>query len=352
MQKDKKIVIIGGGLSALTTAYYLSKHNIDSVILEASSRLGGRIQTVKGVLDTPLELGATWFSGIHTHLFSLTEELGLKKYPQFSDGISLFQTKSFEPPQRFFVPESQTPSYRIAGGTQKLIDTLEETLRREQIYLNCKVTDVEEAGDGLLVKTESGKRFTADHVVVCIPPHLAANKISFTPELPKELQSLLPTVQTWMSGAIKFTIEYSEPFWRQEGFSGMLYSHAGIVVEMYDHTNFEETKFGFTGFLNGGAAGYSQEVRKEYALKQLAELLGEKALEPVSYYDKVWTDEYISGGPQMISRPHQNNGHPLLQFGYLNDKLFFSNTETSAEFSGYMEGAVISANNIVERLIK
>ncbi|MEJ5103988.1 FAD-dependent oxidoreductase [Chryseobacterium sp. MYb328] len=130
MQKDKKIVIIGGGLSALTTAYYLSKHNIDSVILEASPRLGGRIQTVKGQLETPLELGATWFSEMHTHLFSLIEELGLKKYPQFSNGISLFQTKSFEPPQKFFVPESQTPSYRIVGGTQKLIETLEETLHR------------------------------------------------------------------------------------------------------------------------------------------------------------------------------------------------------------------------------
>ena len=352
MQKDKKIVIIGGGLSALTTAYYLSQHNIDFVILEASSRLGGRIQTVKGLLETPLELGATWFSDLHTQLSSLLDELGLGKYPQSADGISLFQTKSFEPAQKFFIPESQSPSYRIVGGTQKLIDALEKTLCEDQIYLNCKVYEIEDAGDRISVKTESGKQFAADHAIICIPPQLAADRITFKPELPQELKTLLPTVQTWMSGAVKFTIEYSAPFWRQEGFSGMLYSHAGIISEMYDHTNFEKTKFGFTGFLNGGAAAYPPEVREEFALKQLAELLGEKALEAVSYYDKVWTDEYVLGDSQIVSRPHQNNGHSLLQSGYFSDRLFFSNTETSREFSGYMEGAVISAKNIVSTLKK
>ena len=98
-------------------AYRLSQHNIKVTILEASSRLGGRIQTIKGDLGTPLELGATWFSNMHPPLMSLNEELGLKTYTQFSKGKSLFQTKSFEPPQEFFVPESENPSFRIAGGT-------------------------------------------------------------------------------------------------------------------------------------------------------------------------------------------------------------------------------------------
>ena len=36
--------------------------------------------------------------------------------------------------------------------------------------------------------------------------------------------------------------KYKKPFWRENGYSVMLYSHAGIVTEMYDHTNFEEDK--------------------------------------------------------------------------------------------------------------
>lgn len=145
----------------------------------------------------------------------------------------------------------------MSAELKKLIDTLAQHLNENQIILNSKVTEIDESGDQLIVITENGTQFIADQVIICLPPELAGASISFKPRLPQEINQLLSTVQTWMSGAIKFAIEYSEPFWRQKGFSGMLYSHAGIIVEMYDPTNFEESKFGFTGFLNGGAAVYS-----------------------------------------------------------------------------------------------
>lgn len=346
----ERIIIIGGGLSGLTLAYLLSKRNIEAIILEASPRLGGRIHTIKGSLGTPLELGATWFSDVHPQLLALIDELGLKKYPQFSKGISLFQTKSFEPPQKFFVPEAETPSYRLTGGTQVLTDALAEKLIAENIKLNTKIVSIKEAENELLLETSDGNNFSADKVIICIPPQLAGFEIQFSPGLPDNVTQILPDVQTWMSGAVKFVLEYTAPFWRNNGYSGMLYSHAGIVVEMYDHTNFEENKFGFTGFLSGAALNYSQEVRKEFVLRQLAELLGEEVLNPVSYSDKVWTDEYVLAKHQLIRQPHQNNGHPLLQQDYLNGKLFFSGTETAMEFAGYMEGAIISAKRIADNL--
>ena len=348
--KTEKVIIIGGGLSGLTLAYLLQKKNISTTILEASPRLGGRIQTVKGRLGTPLELGATWFADKHRNFSALVKELELKKYPQFSEGIALFQTKSFEPPQEFFIPEGEAPSYRIAGGTQKLTDTLASHLDAQTIHVNVKATAVRAVENGVIVEVADGGTYNADKAVVCIPPQLAASQIKFSPELPSVVLSILPDVQTWMAGAIKFTVEYAEPFWRKKGYSGMLYSHAGIVVEMYDHTNFEEDKFGFTGFLNGGAASYSEEVRKENVLRQLNEMLGEEALQISDYFDKVWTNEFILEGNQIIERPHQNNGHPLLQKDYMNGKLLFGGTETAGEFGGYMEGAVESAIRVAGSL--
>ncbi|MCX2825961.1 protoporphyrinogen oxidase [Bacillus pseudomycoides] len=49
----KKVVIIGGGITGLTTAYYLQKEirekglPIDTLLIEASGKLGGKIQTVR-----------------------------------------------------------------------------------------------------------------------------------------------------------------------------------------------------------------------------------------------------------------------------------------------------------------
>jgi monoamine oxidase len=341
-----KVIIVGGGISGLTTSYLLSKKNIQVTVLEASSRLGGRIQTIKGSLDTPLELGATWFSDMHQNLINLIDTLGLKKYPQFSKGTSLFQTKSFEPPQKFFVPEAENPSYRIAGGTQTLIDALVNSIPSENIKLNTGVVYIKEIQNEIEVETVHGERFQADIVILCLPPQLIHSKIKFSPLLPENIVEILPTVQTWMAGAIKFVLEFEKPFWREKGYSGMLYSHAGIVVEMYDHTNVEENKFGFTGFLNGSASSYSQEVRKELVLRQLTELLGDDILNFNYYTDKIWTDEYVLSGNQIIQRPHQNNGHPLLQKSYMNDKVHFAGTESATEFSGYMEGAIISALKI------
>lgn len=156
---------------------------------------------------------------------------------------------------------------------------------------------------------------------------------------------MLPSVQTWMGGSIKFVIEYDKPFWRDNGFSGMLYSHTGIVTEMYDHTNFEVNKYGVTGFLNGASASYPSALRQEMVAKQLTELLGEEALNYVKYEDKLWTNEFVFLDNQYALLPHKNNGPLSLQKGYLNGKLFFCGTETSTAFPGYMEGAIIAAKN-------
>ncbi len=350
MKSNERVYIIGGGLSGLTLAYFLSKKNIKATVLEASSRLGGRIQTIKGANDTPLELGATWFSDMHPNLLALIEELGLKKYSQFSKGKTLFQSKSFEPPQEFFIPEAETPSYKLAGGMQLLTDTLAQRLSDSNILLNKKVTIIKETEDGIRLETADGTTMDTDKVIICIPPQLITKQITFSPGLPDVVSSIFPDVQTWMAGSIKFTLEYANPFWRNNGYSGMLYSHAGIITEMYDHTNFEEDRFGFIGFLNSGSASYPQNVRKEMVLRQLGELLGKEALDPIGYFDKAWINEFIMDGNQVIRRPHQNNGHPLLQQGYMNNKLFFSGTETVTEFSGYMEGAVLSAKYMVGKL--
>lgn len=345
-------MIIGAGLSGLTLAYLLSKHMIKTTILEASPRLGGRIQTETGPLGTPLELGATWMTTEHRRLKSLMSELGLDKHPQLSKGISLFETSSEEAPQKFSVPEEESSSFRIVGGTQQLIEALLQKLDSSSVKSNCKVTHIRSEENELIVETSSGEKLVTDYVILCLPPQLISSEITFSPPLPEPLPELLPNVQTWMAGSIKFILEFESPFWRRKGYSGMAFSHVGIIAEMYDHSTADQSKFGFTGFLNGAASRFSTAERQHLVLQHLGELMGEKIPNPSFYQDKVWSDRLVLGENPIIQRPHQYNGHPLLLQSYFDEKLFFSGTETSTEFPGYMEGAVRSAERVTQQLLK
>lgn len=67
----RKVVIVGAGLSGLSAATHLSARGIDTVVLEAQDRSGGRVHTARLPSPTPgdttegrlVDLGATWFHG-------------------------------------------------------------------------------------------------------------------------------------------------------------------------------------------------------------------------------------------------------------------------------------------------
>src|SRR5262245_4196721 len=42
-----RVIVVGGGLAGLVTAYELQKHGVTSHILEAEGRLGGRVATIE-----------------------------------------------------------------------------------------------------------------------------------------------------------------------------------------------------------------------------------------------------------------------------------------------------------------
>jgi len=71
-----RVVVVGGGISGLSTAYYLSKGGAASIILESRSRLGGVIQTER-VEGCTLEGGPDSFLAAKPAAAELAAELGL-----------------------------------------------------------------------------------------------------------------------------------------------------------------------------------------------------------------------------------------------------------------------------------
>ncbi len=70
------VVIIGGGISGLSTAYYLAKRGIASTIVESRPRLGGVIQT-EHIEGCTIEAGPDSFLSVKPAALDLIRDLGM-----------------------------------------------------------------------------------------------------------------------------------------------------------------------------------------------------------------------------------------------------------------------------------
>ncbi|MEM6963878.1 MAG: NAD(P)/FAD-dependent oxidoreductase [Bacteroidota bacterium] len=350
---SKKVIILGAGLCGLAIGYELKKRAVDFKILEARDRVGGRIQTITGELGTPMEMGATWLGRKHYHLVNFLDEIGIETFQQYNHGVSFFETMSFIPPQKFEVPASEEPNYRIKGGTQQMILKLKNTIGKNRIHLNQIVHRIEKTDGNIHVITKNDVSFSGDMVISTLPPKLLVNTVSCSPKLPDLFLSISQTTQTWMENSIKFAVEYKKPFWRQNGQSGMVFSQSSYIPEMYDHCDFEMKKFALKGFLSAAVNTFSRSERETKTIQNLVKFFGEDAGDYESYYEKLWENESFTYSASPVNLfAHQNNGHEVFQKGYWDHQFWLAGTETAPSFGGYMDGAIESALNTTSRVEK
>ncbi|WP_442266118.1 flavin monoamine oxidase family protein [Tenacibaculum sp. ZS6-P6] len=346
----KNIAILGAGLSGLTTAYLLQKEGFSVKVLEANTRLGGRILTKKKN-NTKIELGATWLWKYNTALIQLCKELNIQLFEQKMDGDALFEVMSSHPPQRFNLPPNQEISYRIVDGTHTIIEKLALKIGRENIYLDEKVTHINQFENQLTV-TSKNKTYEVDYVISTVPPRLLMQSIIFSPELPKDLITIANQTHTWMKDSIKFAVVFDTPFWRKNGLSGVGFSNVGPFTELYDHCTIQENGFALMGFLNDGLVKLTKEQREAKVILQLKKFFGEQVNNYLVYDEKIWKKEKLTCVyDNEFIFPHQNNGHEIFQGSFMKDKLYISGTETSKTHGGYMEGAVRRAIEIINTIM-
>lgn len=339
------VTIIGAGLTALALAYFLRNEKLDVNIVEARTRLGGRIYTCNQI-----EMGATWLGKKHTYLVALLKELNINIFEQELGERAIFEPISTSPPQLVNLPYNSDPSYRIKGGTSKLIHTLANFMDKEKIYFNQKIKSIQKEENDISLFSDT-HHFKAAKVISTLPPYLLINTIQLNPILPQQLINITRNTHTWMGESIKVGLIYKQAFWKEKNSSGTIFSNVGPIPEMYDHSNYEKSHFALKGFLNGSYFSVSKEKRLELVMQQLEKYYGKIVRSFVKYEEAVWRKEPFTFVPyDSHILPHQNNGHSIYQNSCWNNTLFIAGSETAGNYPGYMEGAVRSARFIASHV--
>jgi monoamine oxidase len=79
-----EVVIVGAGAAGLAAAGKLSSNGLDVILLEARSRVGGRVHTQRDqALKLPIELGAEFIHGKPDETFDIVKSSGLSAYDVF-----------------------------------------------------------------------------------------------------------------------------------------------------------------------------------------------------------------------------------------------------------------------------
>ncbi|MCR9136860.1 MAG: FAD-dependent oxidoreductase [Alphaproteobacteria bacterium] len=343
-------LIVGGGLAGLSLADALQARGQDFILVEARARLGGRILTERHAGGS-FDLGPAWFWPGQTRIAALVDRFGLEVFEQFADGILTFENDRGEV-QRGRGFASMQGSLRLRGGLDRLTDALSDGLPEDRKHLNAEVTALKQSGGSIHATLGNAKTIVADHVVLALPPRVAA-RIDFQPALPESAIRSMCAIATWMAGQAKAVAVYDRPFWRDAGLSGNAMSQTGPMVEIHDASAADNGPYALFGFIGVPPAARLNETALHRQLTaQLGRLFGAEAAQPVHLAVKDWafdphTATEADGAPLFV---HPEYGLPPSLTNLWDNRLHFGGTEVARLFGGYIEGALEAAESALAHL--
>lgn len=285
-----KVIIVGAGVSGLTAGHILSQKGIDFEILEASAVHGGRVKKIDDFADFPIDLGAEW---VHKWIKARPPILKSlldgenpdypifryfpKTYSLWKDG----ELKKKNIGRHFYFWND----WKFTNATwYDFVDQLVTPTLKEKIRYSTPVNEIDYASGKIKIKTDTGKEYTADKVLVTVPIKILQDQyINFVPEIPvKQMEEIN---KEWMPNGLKVFIDFSEKFYPEVLVpSGNLLERVVIGNYVYyDATLGKKTTKNILGLLADGneadqyVALESDAAIFKYVMEELDEIFDGKA---------------------------------------------------------------------------
>ncbi|TDT81923.1 putrescine oxidase [Arthrobacter sp. AG258] len=233
---------------------------------------------------------------------------------------------------------------RVVGGMQQ-VSLLQAQELGDDVVLDSPVRTInweQDADGGYRVAVESDRAtVNARFVVMAVPPNLYS-RVSFNPPLPRRQHQMHQHQSLGL--VIKVHAVYATPFWRDKGLSGTGFGADALVQEVYDNTNYGDSRGTLVGFVSDEKADavfeLSADARKKAILESIAGFLGDEALAPEVYYESDWGSEEWTRGAYASSYDlgglHRYGKDQLAPVG----PIYWSSSDLAAEGYQHVDGAV------------
>ena len=219
------------------------------------------------------------------------------------------------------------------------------------LHLSSPVRLIKQSSTGVEVFSD---RLIVDarRVIVATPPFLAS-RIEYEPSLPAAQSQLL---RRMLSGsAMRGITIYDEPFWRNDGLSGMSVAPDLPVTVALDQSPRSGSPGILSSYLFGQqavrAAALDPGERRDIWLRALAMRYGPKALSPRAHLETDWAaEEWSLGGMIAHFAPGVlTNFGPALRKSA--GRIHWAGAERATEMHGLMEGAVRSGELAADEVV-
>ncbi|MEE2523758.1 NAD(P)/FAD-dependent oxidoreductase [Pseudarthrobacter sp. J75] len=247
---------------------------------------------------------------------------------------------------------------RVVGGMQQ-VSLLQAAELGDDVILNSPVRTIrweeaDDAGTGHRVMvTSDAATVRAGFVIMAVPPNLYS-RVSFDPPLPRRQHQMHQHQSLGL--VIKVHAVYNTPFWRADGLSGTGFGADSLVQEVYDNTNFGDTRGTLVGFVSDEKADAVFELsaadRKKAILESIAGFLGDKALTPEVYYESDWGSEewtrgayassYDLGGLHRYGKDQHTPVGPI----------YWCSSDLAAEGYQHVDGAIRMGRKTAARILE
>jgi monoamine oxidase len=247
--------------------------------------------------------------------------------------------------------ERNEMDFKIRGGNSVLAAKLAEKIGMENIYLQHKAIQINQADGAVSVVCENGKTFTAEQLV-CAIPTFSISKINWRPGLPPEFIEALESLQ--YARISKHAVLFNERFWKDESFD--------MVTDVYGHYFYHATKNQKSpegkGALISDTIGDKADVisrqNDRFKTRMITETLmpafgdvSDMIEKHVNYY---WgSDKYSYGAYALYNRGQWYNTMPVLKQRFMSTHFA---GEHLADWQGFMEGAINSGEEAADEIIR